>query len=237
MSPDTETVAKRNYYIGVDEEILYRGRLFDNLLIPEGAPFSMEMTGGKLELRGLITPFTIRPADGLSITPWIDLGLFGFVGYYEIEAGEPRGTTRYLFPPEDFVIGGSSEGVAGLGLPEAGLGGEVRLGDDRGANLVVQGHYAVCQYDGSTKYLASSRHREKDADIDHSNVRVRVSVEIPLKNGRAVTLGGEYQSVESEAEITSTGQTLEEIIARRERFDKRVDFRMESLVGMLGLTF
>jgi len=62
-------------------------------------------------------------------------------------------------------------------------------------------------------------------------------VEIPMKAGKNFTAGLQYQAVESDASITSKPGTTQEIIARRERFDKDVGFKMVSLTGMLGFTF
>ena len=116
-------------------------------------------------------------------------------------------------------------------------GGEIRIGDEGGANLVLSGHYVVCEYDGSSKYLTSSNHREKDIEIDHVNYRLRCTCEIPMESGRCFTLGVQYQVIDTEAMIESTALTPEEIIASRERFDKEVEFELEAVTGMIGLTF
>jgi len=237
MNPDVDSVAQRNYYIGVGEDIEYQGQSYDNLMIPEGTAFSAELLGGMTELRWLITPFTCRPVEGLRVTPWIDLGLLGFLGHYQIDAGSPEGVTQYMSPPEDFVIKGSSEGIVGLAVPEIGLGGEIRIGHTDRVSLVLQGHYAVCNYDGSTKYVVSTGHREKDVDIDHVNIRLRCLLEVPLESGRRLTLGAQYQSVDSEVMVTAGADTPEEIVAQKERFDKWVEFELTALTGVLGLTF
>jgi len=131
MNPDAHAVAGRNYYIGVGDDVSFQGRGYDNMLIPEGRSFAMDVIGATMDIRGLITPFTVSPCRRLSITPWLDLGLFLFLGHYEIDAGPATGVTRYLNPPEDFVIGGRSEGFIGAGLPQIGFGGEIRRGPGR----------------------------------------------------------------------------------------------------------
>jgi len=108
---------------------------------------------------------------------------------------------------------------------------------EKGVNVVLQGHYAVCQYEGGSTFLTTSSHREKNLDIDHVNQRVRLEVEFPLKSGRMVTVGVQYQMIESEGSITATDQTAEEILANRARFNKYATFTLESIVAMLGLTF
>lgn len=237
MNPEADAIAKRNYYIGVGDEIQYEGGSYDNMKIPSGSSFSWEIFGGMLELRGLITPFTVRFSDESSFTPWLELGLFGFLGQYEIDNGPARGVTQYQNPPKDFVIGGSSKGILGAGVPQLGLGGEFRFGSPDRFNLVLEGSYAFLDFEGSTRYFTTSDHREKDLDLEHDNMRVRCVGEIPLKSGHALLLGAQYQVVDSEAMITSQEASEEEIIARRERFDKHADFSVTTAGVLIGITF
>ncbi len=237
MNPSIDTEAKRNYYLAVGEDIEYGGRTYDHLLIPEGTPFEADFEGGAIDLKFLITPLTMNFGPACRFTPNLNLGIFGFAGNYDIEAGPVRGVTTYQNPPEYFTIGGSASGFIGMGLPEAGLGGELRFGAPEGATLAIRGHYAVCQYDGSSSYVVSSSDREKDLDIEHVNIRARCELSMPLRSGRAVTLGVEYQKIASEGLISSAADGDEEILAARERFDKWVEFDMESLIGSIGLTF
>ena len=171
------------------------------------------------------------------ISPFLDLGLFMFLGYYDIDAGEATGVVQYQEPPEDFVVGGQADGFIGAGLPELGLGCEIRMGQPDDVNFVMQGHYSVCQYDGSSKYLTTSSGRDKDVDIDHVNARLRCSVEFPMQSGRCVTLGVEYQLIDMDVAITSQSDSEEEIIENRERFDKFAELKMQYAAAMLGLTF
>lgn len=237
MNPSTETTARRDYYISVGDDIQYNGQSYDHMKIPQGSQFSAELTGGTMELTGLITLFTLEPINGLRISPWLDIGLFGFVGEYEIDAGEARGTTQYQNPPEDFVIGGSSSGTVGLALPQYGGGGEIRIGGPDTVNFVLQGHYLMFQYDGSSEFMTSSDHREKNLDLDHVNIRARLMLEIPVGEESNFMLGVQYQSIETEGVIESTATTDEEVRATRERFDKEAEFRMDSIQGILGFTF
>lgn len=236
MNPSTDAVAKRNYYIGVSD-IEYNGVEYDHMKIEEGEAFSLDFIGGTAELRGMFTPFTFSPSPSVHISPFVDLGLFMFLGYYDIDAGEARGVVQYQNPPEDFVVGGQADGMVGAGLPELGLGCELRMGQPGAANFVVQGHYSVCQYDGSSKYVTTSSHRDKDLEIDHVNARVRCAMEFPMRSGRCFTLGAEYQLIDMEASITAGADTEEEIIENRERFDKYAELKMQYATVMLGWTF
>ena len=237
MNPKTDTVAGRNYYIQVGEAVEYGGGSYENMMIPEGTEFSLELIGGLIDLRCLFTPFTFKPSDGFQFTPYLDLGFFLLLGYYDLDAGEPTGTVRYMDPPEDFVVGGSSAGFVGGGLPELGLGGEMRFGGEAGVNLVLKGHYSVCEYGGSSRYLTTASHREKDIDIDHTNLRCRCLFEIPMSEDRMFTIGVQYRSIESDASVTSQEAAVEDIVAQHERFDKDVSFKISSVMGLVGVTF
>jgi len=237
FTADMSTVARRNYYIGVGDEVQYGGASYENMKIPEGTPFSMDILGGMAELRGLITPVTFSPDPNFRFTPWIDVGLMLFAGQYDIDAGEPTGTTQYLNPPEDFVIGGKSSGTLGLVLPQYGLGGECRIFLEKGIDLVFQGNYVICNYKGGSSFLTTSSEREKNLDIDHSNTRVKIFLEFPLRSGRFITVGAQYQLIDTEGSITTTDVTTEEILANRDRFDKHAKFKLSSVLAMIGWTF
>lgn len=236
MSISSDSVARRDYYLAVGS-VTYDGREYDHLKIPADYPFSFDFTGASLEMNLLFTPFTFRPVDVFRVTPFLGIGLFGVVGQYEIDAGEATGIYPYQNPIEDFVVGGQADGLMGIGLPEYGGGLELRLGRPDGANLVIQGYYTVCQYDGSTSFLTSSDHREKNAKIDHRNARLRVYAEFPLREGRSWLVGAQYQRIESEGMITSTATDPDEVLAKRERFDKEFEFGLSMFNAMVGLTF
>jgi hypothetical protein len=236
MNPETDTVARRNYYIEVSD-VTYQGQEYDQMKIPEGTPFSAEALGFLVEARMLFSPVTLRPVRMVRFTPWFELGLFGFIADYDINAGPAQGLVQYQNPPEYFVIGGHASGYGGLGLPQIGLGGELRLGDEDTVNVVLQANYGFLEYDGSTRFLTVNRHREKNVDLEHTNLRLRALLEFPFKDARCFTFGFQYQSIESDAFISSTATDPEEILARQERFDKEVAFSLEAFQVMAGYTF
>lgn len=237
LSISSSVVAQRDYYLGVGNEIHFNGQTYEHLMIQEGTEFAFDVDGVTLDMRLLITPFTFHPIDGLQLTPFLDIGVFGYVGMYDIDAGSPTGVKTYQNPPEDFAIGGQADGVMGMVMPQYGGGAEVRIGKPGRANLVVQASYTLLNYDGSTAVLTSSAEREKNAEIDHRNLRIRSYLEFPFNSGRCWLLGIEYQQVESEGFITASAETDEEVLLLRERFDKEVEFSMNSLKAMVGFTF
>lgn len=236
LDMDTSSTAIRNYYIGVDS-VRFAGNDYEYMQIPEGRPFTAELTGVIADLRGLITPFTLEVNDHFAATPWISVGLFFLAGTYEIDAGTPSGLIQYQNPPETFVVGGTGDGTFGGGLPEIGAGGELRFGAIENVHLLVHANVAICTYSGSTDWITTSDHREKDIDLDHLNIKAGASLEIPLESGRALTVGAQLHMIDTEATITTQGGTVEEIIAARERFDKEVDFEMLIATGSIGWRF
>jgi len=237
LTMDTAAVAQRDYYIGVDG-VAFRGREYDYMQIPEGRSFTADFTGLMLDVRGLITPCSWHTRDGsVVVTPWISLGAFLAGGTYEIDAGPASGLVSYQNPPETFVIGGKADGLVGAGLPELGLGGEVRLGRPAERHLVVRGDYAVCQYNGDTGLITTADHRNKEIDFDHTNVRISGGIEWPLSGGRAITTGLQFQYIRTKAEIVSDADTPAAIRAARERFDKDAEFEMTILGAYLGYRF
>jgi len=144
FSMSTEVTARRNYYIGVGDGIEFNGSKYTNMRIPEGTDFSIDLIGCQSDLRCLFTPFTIKPSESIRFSPWLNLSLMLFLGQYDIDAGPPTGTYVYMNPPETFVVGGSSGGLLGLGLPEIGGGGELRIGKPDGFELVMNRMLRLC---------------------------------------------------------------------------------------------
>ena len=237
FSISSDAVARRDYYLNDVGRLVYNGTRYDNMVIPEGETFAFDIHGAALEFRFQVTPLTFQPVHGLRILPFLDAGLFGFVGSYKIDAGESRGVIQYQNPIEDFVVGGRVSGMSGMGLPEYGGGVEVRVGQPDTAQLVLHTHYVICRYSGGTSFLTSSSHREKNLDIDHRNFRIGLYGEFPLQSGRRWLLGGQFQQIRSEGLVASSSTDPDEIIARRERFDKEFSFRMTMFTAMLGLRF
>ena len=75
MKPSVDTVARRNYYVGIGEAVEFNGSSYTSMKIPSGTPFSMDMVAVQTDIGFYFTPFTISPADSFSITPWVGAGL------------------------------------------------------------------------------------------------------------------------------------------------------------------
>ena len=110
----TRTTARRDYYLGIGNDIEYGGRSYDHLKIPAGTPFEAELTGNMTELNLRLLPVGFAGGDRWHVDPSLEVGVLFFGGKYEIDAGPSTGTTQYQNPPEDFVVGGRATGYAGL---------------------------------------------------------------------------------------------------------------------------
>lgn len=237
LNPSTDTVATRDYWLTVPGDVDYRGGSYDHMMIPAGSPFSAEVFGNMTELTLSLVPFGFQSDKGwLTVNPMIDVGLIGVLGQYKIEAGEARGTREYQNPPETFVVGGSSDGFGGAALPQFGVGINVLAGDPEGLQLELDAHYLMMTYDGSTGFFTTAEHRKKDLDLDHRNIRVRGALEFPVGRARMVA-GVQVEMIDLDGTLESSASSREEIIARRERFDKEFSFTLHSVMATLGFVF
>lgn len=236
LAPSVRTTARRDYYLGVHDNIAYQGRHYDHMMIPDGTEFSAEVIGNVSEVVLSLVPVGLRIGDSVVVNPSLDAGLLLFGGQYEIDAGPVTGLTRYQNPPEDFVVGGKASGLVGMGAPEWGPSLAVRVEQPNGVAWDVSVSYLFLHYRGSTSLFTTSSHREKDLDFKHRNVRVRGQVEIPWRE-MAWVVGVQAQVVDSKGVIESSARTDEEVLARRERFDKEFKFGVESIYLSVGLLF
>ena len=233
----TNAKARRNYYIGVGEDIRYHGRKYDHLLIPTGQQFSVDFNGGMMDFTCSITPFSYIYDESIKFTPSLDLGLVLVGGQYDIDAGSPRGTTVYQNPPVDFVIGGSSSSWIGAAAPMIGFGCESRVLYENDVEWVSKGSLGVFAYGGSTKPFTSAGHREKEVDLTVFSLVLESGFVFPLNERSGLTLGGRLQFLSVDAEIKSKERSNAEIVAARERFDKSADIDILIMMLYIGLTY
>ena len=236
LNPSTRATARRDYYIGVGDDIAYGGGSYDHLQIPAGQTFEAELLGNMTELTLRFVPVGFRAGEFVSIDPSLDFGVLLFGGSYDIDAGDSTGVVQYQNPPENFVVGGSSGGYMFMGAPQWGPGVDIRLGRSGGLQVDLQAHYLFATYDGSTAWLTTADHRDKDLEFDHRNLRFRGQVEIPLKR-IALSLGVQAQFIETDGLVSSSATDPDEILALRERFDKEFSFSLSSVMATFGIVF
>ncbi len=235
----TDTRAKRDYYIGVGKDISYGGNKYDHLMVPKGDDFSINLLGTMTDAMFTFTPITFfyGEQDDMRLKPSLELGLVIFGGKFEIDDGNPRGTTVYQNPPVNFVIGGQSESFIGGGAPKIGIGATFVKGLDGAPQWVSHVDLGYFAYDGSTKPFTSSSHREKELDISMFTLGAETGFVLPLGESVALTGGLRLQFLSLTGEIKSKEKDTEKIIAARERFDKSVDFTITTAMVYIGITY
>ena len=238
LSVSANSTAKRDYYLGIGDEIRYKGHKYDHLKIPRGRKFEVDFTGLMMDLTYGFTPVTFLYGDGdTKFTPSLDLGLVLLGGWYDIDAGHSIGTAVYQNPPVDFVVGGSSSSFIGAGAPMIGMSGELRLGPEMGRQWIHRLGFGYFAYDGSSSLFTSESHRKKELDISVLAITGETGVRYPLQDGTAITLGARMQIFTISGDIKSKEKDTEAIIAARERFNKSFDFDMISILFYLGYSF
>lgn len=234
-----DAVARRIYAIGVSE-VVYQGREYDYMLIPEGEAFRSEMETIALDLKLKWTPFHLSSEDRwIDFSPWLLVGIYALGADFNVDAGEPRGITTYEADPYPYVIGGYGEGQVGALLPEIGLGGELRLGlwemnNDR-AELVIQAEYAFMDVAASTGDFGINSRNEKNLDTTFGNLDLRVQFELPLSEQVDLLLGAGFKTVEVDATIEAERTPPDQ--RTTEKYDKKADLGMDYVYLFAGLKF
>lgn len=238
-NPQASGTAPRDFYIGV-EDVEYAGRSYEYLMIPAGQAYDADIQGGMVSASLRWTPLSLA-ASRVTITPWIQGGLFSLFGRYQLDAGPAQGLTTYENPPQTYVVGGEGTGWAGMVIPEAGIGAESGIvlarrsaGD---VKLVLAGEYSLLEFDGSTGDMGVGARHEKDVDLSYRNYGGRVELHWPVNTALHVLAGIEYRRVEADASITAQERSAEEVREFREKYDKEVDFEMTWVTGFVGVVF
>ena len=236
-NPTADTTAPADFYIGLANPIEYQGKKYDNMMIPEGRAFTADMKTMFFEINMLVTPTTITPVKNVEFIPSIYLGLVGLFGTYNLDAGDPTGTVVYEYPPEEFVVGGRTDGWAGAGVPAIGLEGELRIGPPDGLRFVLRGGYSFLRYRGSTEYIPINIRREKDLSLNYDNYGCRAQLEFPVSPTLDLVAGINYQHINLSADATAEDQPPEVIEELREKYDKKILFELHELQGIVGVRF
>lgn len=235
-NPKLEGTADRDFYIGVGD-VSFNGQDYEYMKIPEGTSYTGDIDLYTFLINLNITPVSFGSPDGIQFTPWLHLGLFSFVGDYEIDAGEAQGVTQYENPPRDYVIGGQASGTSGLVIPEYGVGGELRIPIGEASSLSLECNIALLNFDGSTSDFGIDSRNNKALDIDFVTASARVLFEVPMSEKADFMFGVEFQQWEADADVEAEDKSDEEVLELREKFDKKVHFEMSSIMGIVGVKF
>jgi hypothetical protein len=236
MDADVTGVAPRDLFIGV-KSIQFEGREYEYQAIPEGTSYEGTIDFLALSTRMAITPVTVNAGGDAEFVPWIMVGLFTLGGDISVDAGPATGIQLYENPPREYVVGGSGSGDAVAVAPEIGIGGELKFRTGERARLLFRGNYSFFEFSGSTGDLGVSARNEKDIDLSYNALDLSASYEFPMSKGAKFVIGAHFRSTDASGSVTAEEATPEEVVERREKFNKNVDFRIETFVLNFGFRF
>lgn len=225
--------APRDLFLGV-KEIRFGGQTYEYQQIPEGSAYEGFLDMLIINARTAFTPVTLNAGGNAEFVPWVFVGLFTLAGQFDIDAGPALGVIPYENPPRNYVIGGSSDGDAVAATPEIGLGGELTFRTGERSRLTFQGNVGFLELSASTGDFGISSRNEKDIDLDYTTYDARVYYEFPMTDGADFLVGLRYYYVDIDALSEAQDRTPEEIAELREKFNKQVDFHVDTLVLSVG---
>ena len=238
MRAEATGTASRDFFIGV-KEIRFGGQEYEYQVILEGTPYHADLDAALVGFRIQFTPVTFNPGGVVQFVPWAHLGLFGFSGQFNVQAGPALGVIEYENPAREYVQNGRGDGEVTALVPEIGLGGELRfkLAPRAGSHicLVLQGGYSIFDFEGSTSDLGISSRNEKDLDVDYDSYDARALIEWPLSAKVNLLVGVEYRTVRAKALSQAKDRPIDETLELREKFDKSIDLEMTSANAIVGL--
>lgn len=237
MRTEAQGIATRDFFIGV-QQIRFDGQDYEYQVILEGTAYDATLDAALIGVRTSFTPVTINPHGAVQLVPWIHLGLFGFTGDFEVDAGPARGIQQYELPVRDYVENGRGKGDVTAFVPEIGIGGELRfvLGERKGrrSTLALEAGYSIFEFKGSTSDLGISARNDKDLDVDYTSVNLGLFLEWPWTSGTNFVIGAELRDIEADALAEAKERSLEQTLLLREKFDKDISLEVTTVNVLLG---
>jgi len=236
LESTADGVAPEDLYIGVSS-IRFEGREYDYQKLPEGEPYRGSIDLYSSNLRIAFTPWTFNAGGSVEFVPWVSLGLYLLGGEFVIDAGPAQDVVLFEFPPREYVVGGRGEGTAAALAPELGIGGELTFWLGERSRLVLQGNLGWSDISASTSDLGVDSRNEKDISLEFNSIDARALFEFPIGETTNLLVGAEFRSVEIDALAEAKDRSIEEIFELQEKFNKKIDLSIESLVLSVGLRF
>ena len=230
---------QRGYYIGL-EEVMYNGKNYEYMWIPDGTEFESDAEAFLGEIKAMITPFHIG-GGGIHLSPWVHFGIYGGGASYEVDAGPAEGITTYEVPPKEYVIKGKGTGSAGLAIPEIGGGGELRLdfgaNTNRQASIVLQGDVSWMKFSGAPGNLGFNVETTRHVDFNWLHITFDLFVEIPLSDRVDLVAGAQYRNIKTDITLDSINRSEEAQEELSEKYDKYGEFAMSQWTANVGFRF
>ncbi len=202
-SLDASGTADQDIRLDVDS-VSFRGLNLDYLLIPANTDYDIEADATMLGLGLRVTPFTFFPEGRVRFTPWFHLGLQLISTDYDIDAGATVSLDAVGFPDRIYAEQGQASGSEEAGIPEYGIGGEVRiLLGDKGAEIVGQATYKLLDFQGAIDSLGVDRDEFEDIDFDYTALEANIFLVYPLNDSVDLLAGVYIEQVDIDATLES----------------------------------
>jgi len=200
---DASGTAEQDIRLDVDS-VSFGGLNLDYLLIPADTDYDIEAEASFLGLGLRVTPFTFFPEGRVRITPWVHLGLQLISADYDVDAGATVDLNSVGFPSRTYAERGQASGSEEAGIPEYGIGGEVRiLLGDKGAELVGQATYKLLDFQGAIDSLGVDGDEFEDIDFDYTALEMNIFLVYPLNEDLDLLAGLYVEQVDINATLES----------------------------------
>lgn len=238
LSAEANGAPYRDVFLEVDE-ISFQGQKYTHQKLENNVPYHATLDGLMANAGFDLTPFTLNPDGVVQATPWLHLGVLGVLSDFEVDQGPATRLQVYENPPQTYVVGGHGSGQEGVVSPEFGLGGEVKVNFgqrlERPLSLALQGTYSIFNFSGDTGDLGIGAKTDKAVDLEYDAYELRARFEVPLTQGTDLLLGASYRVITVAATSKAKERSLEETLARREKFDKDITLDLTIMTAFIGL--
>jgi len=233
--PKVSTTAIRDFFIGVPN-VEFGGTEYDYMFIPKGQKYTATLDNLLLRLGTRFTPLTFKFGEDNYVTPWIGLGVFSAIGFFEVDAGRATGLTQSENPPRDYVVKGKGDGINGGAIPEIGIGLDAYFQLTSDIGLELGGGIMAMEYDGRTDIVGIKSRNVKDLDASYRAAELSARLRFRRSETKDFFLGINLQTFDTDANTSAdTDQTTKEILTKREKFDKNIT--LEFITGTIEAGF
>ncbi len=138
----------------------------------------------------------------------------------------------------EYVFGGIGDGTYGGAIPEVGIGGQLTAWFSDRLSMELTGHLAAADYDGSTSSIGIDSRNAKEIDMTYYNLELGARLVLEINDEVDFFAGAGIEIIDSEAEVkAASGQSKEEILTKREKFDKDIELGYSIITFEAGFRF
>jgi hypothetical protein len=205
-SLDTTGTADREYRLDLDT-FGFGGLGLDYLLIPINTEYSIDAETQWLGVGFRFTPLTFNPAGSLRFTPWLHFGVQLISAEYDVDAGVSTDLRYVGFPERTYAVRGQASGKEEAGIPEYGLGGEVRWlfnpSQEFGPELVAQATWKMLDFQGALSSIGVDKDQFRDIDFEYTALEMNLYILLPLSESLDLIAGLYIEQVDVTATLAA----------------------------------